>query len=222
MLKSGFAFQFHIGSIQGQDAGRGDSRSVSVSIPHWFDSRALSGSTRSRVQHCFNSTLVRFKVLIETAKDTRLTGFNSTLVRFKVRSHGGMYSLGLCFNSTLVRFKEIKDRWTGKVLHSFNSTLVRFKGTSRASNVNGLFLFQFHIGSIQGRCAYGRSHSDGRVSIPHWFDSRKWNAQRDAMNKAGFNSTLVRFKAKTGRRWFCKCKWFQFHIGSIQGQGEIV
>ena len=55
--------------------------------------------------------------------------------------------------------------------------------------------FQFHIGSIQRGLVQVLNILIFGVSIPHWFDSKHKELQRQGYYEHRFNSTLVRFKA---------------------------
>ncbi len=169
------AFQFHIGSIQS-----------STIASAW-----LGGYSS------FNSTLVRFKGDNLRRGLWRNPSFNSTLVRFKGRnpmsnrSSSIKVSIPHWFDSKVER-----SAAHARAQRSFNSTLVRFKDNDFRALRHLVTPFQFHIGSIQSYAGTGNRVSINgsfnstlvrfkvraalvifanviRVSIPHWFDSKK-------------------------------------------------
>ena len=54
-----------------------------VSIPKWYDLKRYGYPVDPSGKNCFNSKMVRFKVVEAQAKTSEVSSFNSKMVRFK-------------------------------------------------------------------------------------------------------------------------------------------
>ena len=193
-----------------------------VSIPHWFDSKALPQDRLSVDLARFNSTLVRFKVREAFPLTLRKYRFNSTLVRFKgtpskpAQDVKEPVSIPHWFDS-----KEYRQKQLPTAIPSFNSTLVRFKGVRSPLPARLGTVFQFHIGSIQSASICARSSALSVVSIPHWFDS-KCPLRADRLHlQARFQFHIGSIQSVIRHFFLLACQLFQFHIGSIQRRTNL-
>ena len=137
----------------------------------------------------FNSTLVQLNV--EDLPDWEdLQSFNSTLVQLNVSAKSLFNTLKSRFNSTLVQLNEdTADEFTATYAR-FNSTLVQLNVFPAGFTMQGITMFQFHIGSI--KCFLAAALNVFRLG----FNSTLVQLNADRKEKYArprdcFNSTLV-------------------------------
>ena len=92
--------------------------------------------------------------------------FNSIVVRLKVLLWGWIEQYNRGFNSIVVRLKVAARIWLGFNRKCFNSIVVRLKAAATAFALRGDILFQFHSGSIKSPMEIGVGGRWAMVSIP--------------------------------------------------------
>ena len=220
MRNATLGFQFHIGSIQSLQQKARAFGATCVSIPHWFDSKQREMERRTSNLPGFNSTLVRFKV---SSTYTQNTGGNP--FQFHIGSIQSASQRAQAAPWSRFQFHIGSIQRSPALLRASSTTAFQFHiGSIQSMQSDGelviTIVFQFHIGSIQSclpRAASGKSY---------WFQFHIGSIQRTPEQQANlrrqcFNSTLVRFKARTAYAQPAYSMTFQFHIGSIQRPSVI-
>ena len=121
---------------------------------------------------------------------------NSTMVRFKLQLETGFHSLRSCLNSTMVRFKLNNKAWNSNFKgFSLNSTMVRFKLRIFSDSIE---ISRFQI-SIPPWFDSNQNNTDKNKRIKRSLNSTYGSIQIKVFTSSSrkdfrLNSTMVRFK----------------------------
>ena len=96
-----------------------------------------------------------------------ISHFNTTLVRFKLVLNCDIRDTTIYFNTTLVRFKPLFSRSSDCCRRNFNTTLVRFKHGRTGSPTRLGIKFQYYTSPIQTHNNNFNITIKRRISILH-------------------------------------------------------
>ena len=213
-------FQFHFGTIQRKEAPFENEHPLNISIPLWYDLELYTALQCGKLESISIPLWYDLELFCTRWSKHRKRDFNSTLVRFRVMLIQPIRDGKVNFNSTLVRFR-------GILTTPFMGWMTLFQfhfGTIQSEYILIKYIspeeFQFHFGTIQS-VVHSDMGFDALSFQFHFGTIQSVFSQFISGLSANFNSTLVRFRDDWEVVKMPVIK-FQFHFGTIQSNTFVI